>query len=129
MGGAIHEALPHHHGPAAITGCSLSAVGVQRVSEIARLTVDVHVLAVKAGATLEQCFPQHLSNGFQQLCNPGGTQASGGKGVVQSCSPQSFIGIDVAYSADQVLIEQSPLDVGIFLSQGTAKGLVIEGII
>jgi hypothetical protein len=125
VGGAVHERLSSNNSAAAITRCSLSAIGVKGVREVARLTIHVHILAIKTCPTLGEGFGQHGSNSAKSV-RTWGRQALRGGSVVQLCSPEGLIGIDVADSTDQVLIEQCPLEVGVFRSKRPGESCIVK---
>ena len=113
MGGPVHEGLATHNRPAPITRRSLPAIGVEGVGEVARLTVHVHILTIETRSALDERFRQHRSNLCQQLTHRSGTKSLCRSEVVQLGPPESLIGVNVADAADQVLIEKSPLHLGV----------------
>jgi hypothetical protein len=40
--------------------------------------------------------------------------------------PQRFIGIDISHTADEILIQQCPLDTGVLCAQGAKKSLIVK---
>ena len=113
MRGPVHKGLATHNRPAPITRRSLPAIGVEGVSEVARLTVHIHILAIDTRSALDERLRQHRSNLCQQLTHRSGTKSLRGSEVVQLESPERLIGVNVADAADQVLIEKSPLHLGV----------------
>ena len=53
----------------------------------------------------------------------------GGPGAVQPGPPQRLVGVDVADAADQGLVEQRPLDLGVPPPQGGREGVDVEGLV
>ena len=113
MGGPVHEGLATHNRSAPITRRSLPAIGVEGVGEVARLTVHVHILTIETRSAFIQSFGQHRSNLRQQFTHRGGAKPLCGSEVVQLGSPERLIGVNVANTANQVLIEKSPLHLGV----------------
>ncbi len=88
MRGAVHEGLPAHDRPTPITRGSLPSVGMEGVGKIARLTVDIDVLAVKTRATFLEGFVQNSPHLSEENSNLGCAQAPRGSEVV-GFAPQS----------------------------------------
>ncbi len=106
MGGPVHERLAAQDGPTAITRCSLPAIGVEGVGEVARLTVHVHILAIETRSALDQELSSTPLESLPAAHAPLRGEAAVWGEVVQLGSPERLIGVNVANSADQVLIEE-----------------------
>lgn len=87
--------LTTDRGPAARAGLAGSAVGVQRVREVAGLPIDVHVLRVEARAALGEGFVQHRADLGEQAVHSTRREGRRWSLRMQAGCPQRLIGIDV----------------------------------
>ena len=98
-------------------GRSRLAVDGEEAGEVAALPVDVDVERVEGRAALGQRLPQHVADAVEQVGDLAAGELVGGPGAVQPRAPQRLVGVDVADAADQGLVEQRPLDLGVPAAQ------------
>lgn len=90
------------------------------------MTVDVDVLPVKTRAALLESLSEHRTNGGEQLRGFSGAESRGGVVVVQSHPPERLVGIDIADSADQLLIQKGPLHPGVLCPKPADEDALVE---
>jgi hypothetical protein len=81
---------------------------------------------VKTCPALGEGFPQDSTHLLEQDASVRGTHPVRGMKVVALRGPEGLVGIDVPDSTDQVLIQQSALDIGVFGAQTTAPCELIK---
>jgi hypothetical protein len=94
--------------------------------EVPALPVDVDVQGVEGGPALLEALPEHVADALQQVGDLGPGELVGRPGTVQPGAPQRLVGVDVAHPADQRLVEQGPLDLGVPAAQRRAEGVGVE---
>ena len=124
--------LTYHHRPATLAREPLPAVSVQRAVEIPRLTIDIDVQGIKGCPTLGNRLGHHLTSCLQQLHSLALAEARARGLRVTTNPPQGFVGINVADTGYQCLVEQAALDGRPACAQSSrnlidAKG-ILEGI-
>ena len=90
------------------------------------MPIHVHILLVKTCPALGEGFAQDSPHLLEQDASVGSGHPLGGVKVVALRGPEGLVGIDVPDSTDQVLIQQSALDVGVLGAQTTAPSELIK---
>ena len=70
--------------------------------------------------------PQHVLHALDEVDDLGAGELVGRPGAVQPGPPQRLVGVDVAHPADQRLVQQGPLDLGVPPAQGRGEGVDVE---
>jgi len=105
VGTPVCPSLAPNRGLAPSAGLIGLAVGKQLLRKVAGFTVYVLVLLVKgSSALLNGCLEDLLGN-LQELGQLGFGNAVGTPIEVEPCQPERFIGIDVADTTDEVLVQ------------------------
>ena len=82
-----------------------AAVGIEVLGEVARFTIYVLVLLVKAcSASLNRLAKDFLRD-VNELIELSGRDCAGGPVVVKPGSPKALVSIDIPYAAKKVLVE------------------------
>ena len=127
--GPVHEGLAHHRRAAARAGQARSPVGVQRVLEVARRAVDVHVLRVEARPALRERLAEHVAHGREQLPRAADRDRRPRLVAVQANGPQRLVGVDVAHAARDRLVEQHALHARGAPTEGRDERVVVERVV
>jgi hypothetical protein len=96
------------------------------VGKVASLTIDVHILTIETCPAFAERFVKHGPHFSQKFSHFRRAQAFRGGEVVQAGPPERLIGVDVADSTDELLIEQCSLDIGVFSPERCGKCVVLE---
>src|SRR5687767_6130250 len=118
---AVHERVTPDRGAAATTGLPLLPVHRERALEVAALAVDVDVERVERRAALGQRLDHHRADVPEQVVDLAGSQVPGVARVVQRGAPEGLVGVDVADTGDERLVEQGPLDARLAAAQPDAE--------
>src|SRR5690606_1002208 len=124
---AVHEHLAHDRGAAARARLAVSAVGVERVREIAGGAVDVDVLGVEARAALGERLHEHGAHLRQEAAGAWPAQRAGGLVVVDAGRPKGLVGVDVADAGDEGLVAQRTLDGRVASREPVEARPVVDG--
>ena len=97
-----------------------------RAIEVTGFAVGAYIQCVERGATGGQCFGKHRPEMFNELLNLG--RADGVRGVfsVYVCSPQRLVGVDVADTRYQRLVQECAFELASAHTQGQRELFDIE---
>src|SRR5699024_11899737 len=119
--GTVHEGLANDRCPTTAARLVPATVGVEAALEVAALPVDVDVQPVEGGASDFQCLEHDVLHMPHQLQHLGPGQSTRGTRPVQTRTPQGLVGVDVAHTTDQRLVQQRTFDLSALGAQDTRE--------
>jgi hypothetical protein len=96
------------------------------VSKVSALAIHVHILLIKTRPAFSEGFAQDSPHLLEQEASVRSGHPVRGMKVVALRGPERLVGIDVPDSTNQVLIQQSALDIGVLGAQTTAPCELIK---
>src|SRR6188472_3154765 len=96
----VHERDTHDRVPAPRARLAGASVGIERVREVARLTVHVDVLRIETRPALGQRLLEDGAHVREQPIDRSRGEGAGGCLGMDAGEPESLVGVDVADAAD-----------------------------